>query len=508
MFPSSRPSFLCSMPEELILAYGSTSQPSPTLRDVLMVFFRHRRLIAWSFLVVFAAVVAFASVVPRYEASMRVLVRRGRLDPPITPQASTQADFTRQPISEEEINSEVELLRDDEILRRVARKNDLAKLGILASLQLRADDDRAQLERAVRRLAEGIVVEPIRKTSLIQLRYRSAEPAQASAVLNSLAAEYTARHAELHRPSGEMEFFDHQVQSSRQALDSAEGDLLQFTQREGVVAAALERDAALVRLADAEARFHQLRQEISQSEQRVRTLHSQMVAFPPRSTGDVRFTDNAQLLEKLKSKLLDLQLKRTELLTRYEPSYRLVQEVETQIGEARGAIEREEHAPVRDETTEKDPNHEWAKAELEKAEVDFRSLQAGAGTAARELLDSRKNARQLGEASIQQQDLQRTAKVAEESYLLYLRKREEARIGDALDAKGILNFTVAQVPVEPALPIRSNLSFGFIAFLAATVSSTSLAFAAEYFDSAFHSSAEVMAYLHAPVLAALPKDVA
>jgi capsular polysaccharide biosynthesis protein len=58
------------------------------------------------------------------------------------------------------------------------------------------------------------------------------------------------------------------------------------------------------------------------------------------------------------------------------------------------------------------------------------------------------------------------------------------------------------------LPIRSNLSFGFIAFLAATVSSTSLAFAAEYFDSAFHSSAEVMAYLHAPVLAALPKDVA
>jgi hypothetical protein len=117
------------MPEELILAYGSTSQPSPTLRDVLMVFFRHRRLIAWSFLVVFAAVVAFSFVVPRYEASMRVLVRRGRLDPPITPQASTQADFTRLPIAEEEINSEVELLRDDEILRRVAPRTSWLSLA-------------------------------------------------------------------------------------------------------------------------------------------------------------------------------------------------------------------------------------------------------------------------------------------------------------------------------------------------------------------------------------------
>jgi len=496
------------MPEELIFVHGSTSHSSPTLRDVLMVFFRHRRLILWSFLVAFAAVIAFASSLPRYEASMRVLVRRGRLDPPITPQASTQADFTRDPIPEEEINSEVELLRDDEILRRVALKNGLAMPGLLAALHLRADDDKANLERAVRRLSNGIVVEPIRKTSLIQLHYRSREPAQASNVLNSLAAEYAARHAELHRPSGELAFFDRQVESSRQALDSAESQLLQFTQREGVVAAALERDAALVRLADAEARFHQLRQQISESEQRVRTLHTQLLAFPPRTTGDVRFTDNAQLLEKLKSKLLELQLKRTELLTRYEPSYRLVQEVETQIAEARGAIEREEHAPVRDETTEKDPNHEWAKAELEKAEVDLRSLQAGAGTAARELLASRKNASQLGEASIRQEDLQRTAKVAEESYLLYLRKREEARIGDALDAKGILNFTVAQVPVEPALPVRSNLSFGFIALLAATASSTSLAFAAEYFDSAFHSSAEVSAYLQAPVLASLPEDVA
>ena len=496
------------MPEDIILSPRSALHTSPTLRDVLMVFFRHRRLFLRSFLIVFCLAIAYALTTPRYEASMRVLVRRGRYDPPMTSQANAQADLSRNAISEEEVNSEVELLRDDDVLRRVVEKNGLAKPGLLATMRLTEEDERAQVERALRQLADQIVVTPIRKTSLIEVHYRSSDPARAAKVLDTLAAEYTSKHAELHRPSGEVEFFNQQVIRSRQQLDEAESALLQFTQREGFVVAPLERDAALLRLADAEARFRQLRQDISQSDQRVRTLHQQMLAFPPRSTSTIRFVDNSQLLEKLKSRLLDLQLKRTELLTRYEPSYRLVQEIETEIAETRAAIDREEHAPVRDETTEKDPNHEWAKAELEKAQVDLRSLQAGAGTAAVELINARKQASALGEASIEQVDLQRTAKSAEETYLLYVKKLEEARIGDALDAHGILNFTLAQSPVVPALPLRSSLGFGLIAFAAAGVCSTALTFVAEHLDPAFRSPDEVFAYLQAPVLATLPKEAA
>src|SRR6266404_9226010 len=78
----------------------------------------------------------------------------------------------------------------------------------------------------------------------------------------------------------------------------------------------------------------------------------------------VRNADNPQLLEKMKSKLLELELKRTELLTKYEPTYRLVQEVDQQIAEAKASIAAEEQAPLRDQTTEPGPNHGWAKAEL------------------------------------------------------------------------------------------------------------------------------------------------
>jgi hypothetical protein len=36
----------------------------------------------------------------------------------------------------------------------------------------------------------------------------------------------------------------------------------------------------------------------------------------------------------MKSKLLELELRRTELLTKFQPSYRLVREVEQQIAQA------------------------------------------------------------------------------------------------------------------------------------------------------------------------------
>lgn len=493
------------MPEDTIL--GPSAQFSLTLRDVAMVLFRRRTLVLWSFGIVLFVVCAYALIVPRYEASMKIFVRRGRLDPPVTPQPN-QFDFSRNTITEEEVNSEVELLRSEDVLRNVVLKTGLARPGLLVRLHLEKDDPESQLERAVRRLEQGIIVEPIRKTSLIQVRFRSADPVGAANVLNALAAEYTAKHAELHHPSGEMPFFDQQVALSREQLDQAESALVAFTRREGFVVAALERDTALQRLADSETRFQQLRQDISQSEQKVRSLHQQMLAFPARSTAEIRFADNAELMEKLKSKLLELQLKRTELLTRYEPTYRLVEEVETQIRETREAIDREQNKPVRNETTEKDPNHEWAKSELEKTEVDLRGLQAKQGTAAKELLAARKQARELGEASIEQQDLQRTARAAEESYLLYVRKREEARILDALDAQRILNFTVAQTPKRPVLPTRSGLGFGLIAFAAGAVCSTAAAFCAEYFDPSIRTPEEAYACLQTPVLASLPEEAA
>ena len=52
---------------------------------------------------------------------------------------------------------------------------------------------------------------------------------------------------------------------------------------------------------------------------------------PTRLTTQVKKGDNAQVLQNLKSTLLTLEMKRTELLTKYQPTYPLVVEIDKQI---------------------------------------------------------------------------------------------------------------------------------------------------------------------------------
>jgi len=106
------------------------------------------------------------------------------------------------------------------------------------------------------------------------------------------------------------------------------------------------------------------------------SLQEQLKSFPSRSVTLKRWADNPEALEKMKTHLLELQLKRTELLTRYEPSYRLVQEVEKEIEDTKATIAAEGLTPIRDETSDKDPNYEWARMDLEKAQVQWDGLRA------------------------------------------------------------------------------------------------------------------------------------
>jgi uncharacterized protein involved in exopolysaccharide biosynthesis len=247
---------------------------------------------------------------------------------------------------------------------------------------------------------------------------------------------------------------------------------------------------------------------IQETSRRAQELRARMDSLPERSTAVIRNSDNPQLRATLQGHLLELELKRTELLTKYEPSYRLVQEVEQEIEQAKAAIAAERLEPVHEETTEKDPNYEWAKGELGKAEVELGALNAREQGMKSELARSRVEARRLGEASIRQQDLLRSMKTAEDSYLLYAKKSEEARIGDALDERGIVNVTLAEAPVAPVLPKHSGWMVVSLGLLAAGASSTLLAFTVDYLNPGFRSPEEVVACMHAPILASLPKEAA
>jgi uncharacterized protein involved in exopolysaccharide biosynthesis len=479
---------------------------SPTMRELATILFRQRKMFVGvsSMVLVLAVVYAFAGAT--YRSHVRVLVRRGRADPPVTAQPNAPPDFSRVEVTEEDLNSEVELLKDDDVLRRVAEANDLAAHDWLRWLRPH-ENQAARVERAARTLARRLDVQPIKKTNLIAVTYDAPDPQVAAKVLQSLASVYLLKHMEVHRPGGQLQFFDQQTGESRRQLEAANAKLVDFTRSYGVVMAAQQRDLALHRLDDEEGSYRQTQVEISETRQRVRELQTQLARLPERSTTQVRASDNPELLRALKASLLDLELKKTQLLTKFEPSHRLVLEADQQIAQTKAAIAAERLTPLRDETTDQDPNYEWAKAELQKAQVQVKGLEARETATNAHLAEYRVLARHLGVDAIIQDDLTGNEKAAQDNYLLYVKKREEARMGDALDEGGIVNVAIAEQPVVPALPVWPVGVVLLVGCVAALASATGAAFAADYLDPALRTPEEALACLEIPVLASIPEGV-
>jgi len=484
------------MQQEFIEERMDHRPSGPTTRDVVAMIFRQKKILLLSFVVILLGIALSGVLMPKYRAEMKILVRRERVDPVVTSQ-SNSLQFAREEVTEAELNSEVELLNSSDLLRKAVLATGLHNQE--------HGEQEVRIAKAIRRLGKDLHIEPLRKTNVISVTYESSDPELASKVLNTLASLYTEKHLEVHRPSGEFKFFDQQTEQYRKGLQLAEQKLTDFTRQHGTVSAQMERDIALQKLSEFEVSYKQTQAAIAETEQRIRALEQQQVSLPGRLTTQVRTSDNPQLLQQMKSTLLTLELKRTELLTKFEPSYRLVQELDKQIAETRAAIAAEDKAPVREQTTDQNPTSLWVNSETAKARTDLSALKARAAATAATLSFYRQSARDLQESTVAQQDLLRAAKTAEENYLLYQRKEEEARINDALDQRGILNVAIAEQPTVPALPVRSSLLYGLLSVFLAGTASLGMAFTSDFLDPSFRTPTEVTSYLGAPVLASLPK---
>lgn len=477
-----------------------------TLRDWLTIGFRQRGLIINTFLGIFSIAVIIAFLLPKkYEAQMKILVRHERAEQVVS--ADRESSIARPTeVSEEELQSEAELIRSRDLLGKVVVACGLQAPGGASFWNKEGESDDRKIARAVLKLEKDLTVQPIKLTNLISVSYKSKDPQLAAKVLNSLAGLYLEKHLAMHRAPGQFEFFHQQAEDYRKALANAEEKLTKFSEEQGVVDPTLEKDISVRKLADFEAEAKGASATIAETRERIHTLESELGALPDRETTQVRTSDNPQLMQNMKSRLLELELKRTELLSKFEPTYRPVQEVEQQISQTKAAIEAAEKAPLRDETTDRDPTYDSLRSELAKAKADLAAREAGAAAAKTLVRGYRNENEQLDRKELLHQDMVRNAKADEENYMLYLRKAEEARISDALDQQRFSNVVVAEPAAVPFSPQGRWVLVVFLGGLFASLASVMLAFVVDRWDSSFRTPQEVESFLGAPVVAAFPKN--
>jgi uncharacterized protein involved in exopolysaccharide biosynthesis len=506
------------MDRQDLLYVANGTDRLPTLRDIAMPLFRRPKLVLWTFLILVTATILGIVLRPKdYQAKIEILVKRARVDAAVSPGRDSVMAGPSE-VTEEELNSEVELLKSHDLLEKVVVACNLQELQshrfwnrLLPAVLKRAGNDgqdsEKKISQAVVALEDKMQVEPLKKTDLIQVTYESPDPELAALVLRTLGNLYLEKTVALHRPPGAFEFFQTESQHYDQELKAAEAQLTKFEREKGISDPQLEKQIVVQKLAEFQATFSSTQVAIQETEKRTRAVEEQLKETPERTISQVRSSPNPFLMQQLKTALLDLQLKRTALLEKFEPDYRPVQEVQKQIDQATEAITKAESAPDREETSARNPSYDWLQSELTKSNAELATLHARAN----ETLNVIKQYRaQLGVIDVDgasQEDLLREVKEAESNEHLYKQKREEARIGDALDRQRIVNVAIAEAATVPALPQHPHWILTLLlGILLACLVSPGVALVVDRFDPSLRTPDDLRNILEVPVLAALPKE--
>ncbi len=482
-----------------------------SLRELVAPLFRRKRVLVGTFVITLGVVLLAGMFMPAQFAShMTILVNRERLDPLVTTESTAQLLTTSTPVSEEEINSEAELLKSRDVLQQVVLANGLEKQhgNFFLNLLHPRQDEADKVERAERALAKKIQVGTGTKTNLINVTYSSPNPRLSYGVLKTLGSLYMDKHVAVHRPPGSYNFFAEETQRYHQAMDNSETRLKSFEQQEGAAAPDLERTNMAVQVTNSVGQLHLAEETIAADEQRIRNDRQQMRIVPQRSP-TLRSTSPAdKLLEYLEPALLTAQTKRTQLALKYDSNYPLVREADQEVATAKAAIEEAEKTRYVTQATDPDPTYELLREDEAKSEADLAAQRANLSAVHRSIQSLQTQMADLGKKSLTEQDLLRDVKANEDNYLLYLSKREQERTSDALDKTRIANVAIAVPPDVPALPTHGFPIVVLFALAFATVLAIAIAYLVEYFDSSFHTPAQVIDMLGIPVVVAIPKKTA
>jgi uncharacterized protein involved in exopolysaccharide biosynthesis len=480
-----------------------------TLRDLLTPLFRRKKVLAVSFAgFLVLTVLATWSLSSAYKCKMEVLVNRERVDPSVTSQTTSQGPLTPLPMTEEEINSEAELMVSPDLLKEVVLANNLQERErhSLSAWLMPTQDDEWYVSKAVDHLGKGLNIEVVKKTNMIGVSYKSKDPKVAYGVMDKLASLYMEKHLTVHRPSGSFDFFAKETEKYRQALDKSEAELMGFGNTEGVAAPDVQRTNLAQVAMNTLAAYHNAQQAIAAAKERIAADEMQMKATPARSS-TMQVTNSADiLLQQLQTNLLAAQIKRTQLAMKYDPSYPLVQEADKEVAQTEAAIESARKQQYVNETTDRDPTFELLREDIAKAQTELAAQKATASALKQSIDSMQTELVKLDKKAVKQQDLLREVKADEANYLLYLSKREQERTSDALDKKRIGNVAIAVPPVMPVLPAYSPLLVMVIGCFMAICLSVGTAFVVDYLDSSFRTPAEVFETLRVPVLAFVPKQ--
>lgn len=473
-----------------------------TLRDLTVPLIRRKRVWILTFLCVFA-VAALIGLLRRqtYESHMSILISREGLRPAQATEAKTQTDAPTPPLTDQEVTSEAESLKSHEFLERVVLTNGLqnGQDSRFLSFLLPRQTEAVRVAHAVRLLDRQIQVHARSSAHLMEVAYRSTDPARAYRVLNSLGNLYLAQHALRRAPSAP------QSQGYEAAIEDAESGLREFQHTQG----GSETGRGFARqLTAAAGQSRTIEHAIAADEQKIRADQEQMRVNPQQPAPQQDNDATNLLLQNLGARLQAAEAKRAQFLQKYAPNYALVQDADKEVSEAKAAIAAAQKSSQGKQTPARLPDLAFMRERLAQDQGDLATQRASLNAIRHVLKEMKAQMLKSGGNSLDDADLEREVKADEQSYLRYLSRREQERTEGVLDRPRALSAALATPPTVPTSPVHGRGVIFFVALGLAAAVSFPAALILDCLDPCFHTPTQVIETLGIAVVLAVPKMTA
>ena len=478
---------------------GGGQDGGEQIRDILHVVFKRKKLILVLFLAVaLPGIVATALQKPSYLASAMVMISAQRSDPEVQPTDLTR--LAELKLNESLVNSEVHVVKSRELVERVVRELS------------RSDDGTLRVSgqsygKQVLSLRNRLSVVPVKGSNVIRIDFKSAEAEQAARVVNRVVDEYLSYHAEVHGTQSAMlpQFYEEQRRDLSKELRAAEQELLEFTYETGLVAPGDEIALAMRSRNEVKGTLREVATTISGTEEALEVLREQ-IAEQPELVKQAQSLEVSPTVKQLSTHLTDRRVDRVGLLQRYTEADRLARDNAEEIAELESELEAEvaqRPTVVANELIRINPLRENLLRELLEKESRLREMRARQAVLEEEERELGGRLLQLRKDAMEHERLQQEVKARRESYQLYLKRAQEARISQAMDKQRLVNVQVVQRPALPLPRADANqvtLSLSLIAGLLVGIAG---AFGREYMSRSLRSEYDVQRHLGLPLLASI-----
>ena len=438
-------------------------------RDILFILFSKIHVILGVFMIVVALVVVTTiKAVPIYEVSASVLIK-----PLVDSRLLLHANrFMVDPVTVEDINSEIKLMSSRELMLRVMKElgtlekikkkevGNSQKKGIFVRLGI--DYEPSIEDKALIFLRSGLDISPVTVSHMIQITKKGEDPKKITEVIQTLLECYIDYHIEARKTVGAVESYKNKIAFYRKQIHALEEKLKKFQEKWFIVAPEEQFSTSIKQIQLLANSLVEVQTDIADQQAKVSALENALKKGVAPMIEEYRASDVFSELNKVYFPLL-IEEKRTALLYKKEsPEY---QNSEQQIEQVEKEIRKEqEHL-------------------LTGMQIDLEALISKKAVLRREIERVKKETALLKEKEVECARLELNLERYKKNYELYRDKLDESQVAEELESARVANVFVANWPKIPSVPVEPNKKQRiFLSIPAGLIAGIGAAFAAFFLD--------------------------